>query len=46
MAVQEVTDSEPAAAVVVEPLNVRRGGRGRGRKGTVAKETAQVHLQG
>lgn len=29
-------------AVVVEPLNVRRGGRGRGRKGATAKETAQV----
>ncbi len=40
-----VTDSETAATVVVEPtLNVRRGGRGRGRKGVTAKETAQVHV--
>ncbi len=45
VAVQEVTDSEPTAAVVGEPLNVRRGGRGRGRKGTTAKETAQVHVR-
>ena len=39
---QDVTDSEPATVAVVEPLNVRRGGRGRGRKGVVAKETDQV----
>ncbi|KAL9980282.1 hypothetical protein ACROYT_G008844 [Oculina patagonica] len=38
-----VTDSVTAATVVVEPtLNVRRGGRGRGRKGVTAKETAQT----
>ena len=41
---QDVTDSEPATAVVVEPLSVRRGGRGRGRKGVAAKETMQVHV--
>jgi len=40
--VQEVTDSEPATVVVEEPLIVRRGGRGRGRKGVMAKETV-VH---
>ena len=42
--VQDVTDSEPATVAVVEPLNVHRGGRGRGRgrKGVVAKETDQV----
>lgn len=43
--VQDVTDSEPTTDVVVEPLNVRRGGRGRGRKGVTAKEPAQVHVQ-
>lgn len=43
--VQEVTDSEPATVVAVEPLNVRRGGRGRGRKGMAAKETMQVYVQ-
>ena len=41
--IQEVTDSETATDVVLEPLNVRRGGRARGRKGVTAKETAQVH---
>ena len=41
-AVQEETDS-PAVVVVAEPLNVCRGGRGRGRKGVTAKETVQVH---
>jgi len=41
--VQEVTDSEPATVVVEEPLIVRRGGRGRGRKGVTAKETV-VHV--
>ena len=40
--VQEETDS-PAVVVAAEPLNVRRGGRGRGRKGVTAKETVQVH---
>jgi len=43
--VQEVTDSEPATVVAIEPLNVRRGGRGRGRKGMAAKETMQVYVQ-
>ena len=42
--VQDVTDSEPATDVVVDPLSVRRGGRGRGRKGVTAKETMQVHV--
>lgn len=40
--VQDVTDSEPATVVVVEQLNVRSAGRGRGRKGVTAKETMQV----
>ena len=39
---QDVTESEPAMDAVVEPLSVRRGGRGRGRKGVTAKETMQV----
>ena len=37
----KAADSQTTAAVDVEPT-VRRGGRGRGRKGTTAKETAQV----
>lgn len=41
--VQEVTDSEPATVVVEEPLILRRGGRGRGRKEVTAKETV-VHV--
>ena len=41
--VQEVTDSEPATVVVEQPLIVRRGGRGRGRKEVTAKETV-VHV--
>ena len=41
--VQDVTDSESATVVVLEPPNVRNGGRGRGRQGVTAKETMQVH---
>ena len=43
--VQDVTDSESATVLVVERLNVRSAGRGRGRKGVTAKETMQVHVQ-
>ncbi|KAJ7387507.1 Mediator of DNA damage checkpoint protein 1 [Desmophyllum pertusum] len=36
-----------ALTVVVEPLNIRKGGRVRGRKGVTAKETAQaMEVQG
>ena len=41
-AVTEATDSEHTAATVVETPNVRRGGRGKGRKGVATKEIAQV----
>ena len=38
-------DPQEATATDVESTNTRRGGRGRGRKGTAAtvKETPQVH---
>ena len=36
-------DTESATTADVEPFNVRRGGRGRGRKGPTPKESAQVH---
>ena len=35
-------EPETASAANVEPFNVRRGGRGRGRKGPTPKESAQV----
>ena len=38
----EAIDSERPTAMVVETPNVRRGGRGKGRKGGAIKETAQV----
>ena len=41
----DAADPQESTATDVESTNTRRGGRGRGRKGTAAtvKETAQVH---
>lgn len=42
----DVADPQESTATDVESTNTRRGGRGRGRKGTAAatvKETPEVH---